>query len=62
MLEALRTFGAPLNGVSETDYAEPGIAFQIEVAPVRIDVLTEIDGVDFEEAWSGRLVADLNGL
>jgi hypothetical protein len=31
--------------------------FQIGVAPIRIDVLTSIDGVGFEEAWTGRLTA-----
>ena len=31
--------------------------FQIGVAPVRIVVLTSIDGVNFEEAWSARLIA-----
>lgn len=55
VLAALRAFGAPLHDLSETDLASPGTVFQIGVAPVRIDVITEIDGVDFEPAWSRRL-------
>ncbi len=62
VLGALRSFGAPLDGISESDFAEAGIVFQIGVAPVRIDVLTEIDGVEFGDAWRERLVADLTGL
>jgi hypothetical protein len=55
VLAALRTFGTPLHDLSETDLASPGTVFQIGVAPIRIDVITEIDGVDFEPAWSRRL-------
>ncbi len=35
---------------------QPDLIFQIGVAPVRIDVVTDIDGVDFSEAWPERLV------
>jgi hypothetical protein len=39
------------------DLARPGLIFQIGVAPIRIDVITAIDGVDFDEAWPDRLEA-----
>ena len=39
---ALEDFGAPLTGVSESDFAKPGVTFQIGVPPLRIDILTEI--------------------
>ena len=45
VLDALRDFGAPLHGLDEEDLATPGLIFQIGVAPVRIDILTAIDGV-----------------
>ena len=57
VLEALRAFGAPLHDLTEKDLTTPGVVFQIGVAPLRIDVLTAIDGVDFAEAWPSRLVA-----
>jgi hypothetical protein len=31
--------------------------FQIGVEPIRIDVITSIDGVAFEEAWAARVLA-----
>ena len=31
------------------------MVFQIGVVPVRIDILTDIDGVEFPEAWSSRI-------
>jgi hypothetical protein len=53
--DALRAFGAPLANLSPSDLATPGIVFQIGVAPVRIDILTTISGVTFDEAWSARV-------
>jgi hypothetical protein len=54
VLRALNDFGAPLAGVSESDFAKPGVTFQIGVVPLRIDILTEISRVSFDEAWNGR--------
>jgi hypothetical protein len=53
--QALRTFGAPLANLSASDLATPGIVFQIGVAPIRIDILTAISGVTFDEAWPARV-------
>ncbi len=56
VIQALIAFGAPLHDLTEEDLTQPGVVFQIGVAPVRIDVLTAIDGVDFPEAWTARLI------
>jgi hypothetical protein len=53
--EALTAFGAPLHGTSINDFATPDFVLQIGVAPIRIDVLTSITGVAFDEAWPARL-------
>jgi hypothetical protein len=55
VLEALRAFGAPLHDLSEKDLSEAGLIFQIGIAPVRIDILTALPGVEFSEAWSDCL-------
>lgn len=57
VLDALRAFGAPLQDLTEGDLSHPGTVFQVGVVPLRIDVLTGIDGVDFDEAWAGRITA-----
>jgi hypothetical protein len=41
-------------GVTRDDFLAAGQTVQIGVAPLRIDLLTEITGVDFESAWSNR--------
>ncbi len=55
VMRALRAFGAPLHDLSELDLVQPGLIFQIGVPPVRIDIVTEIDGVDFADAWPARI-------
>jgi hypothetical protein len=55
VVRALREFGAPLQGVSEADFSSPGCTYQIGVVPIRIDILTELTGLDFADAWNGRL-------
>jgi hypothetical protein len=54
LMQALRTFGAPLAEVVEADFARPGVVFQIGVPPGRIDVLTDLTGLTFTEAWDSR--------
>jgi hypothetical protein len=55
VLRALVAFGAPLHDLNEADLVRPGVVFQIGIPPVRIDVLTAIDDVVFEDAWPARL-------
>lgn len=55
VIAALTTFGAPTHDLNVDDFSHPGITFQIGIEPVRIDVLTSIDGVRFEDAWSRRI-------
>lgn len=60
--QALRAFGAPTARVAMTDFATPDIVFQMGAAPRRIDILTSISGVDFEDAWSDRKAVIVDGL
>jgi hypothetical protein len=61
-MEGLRSFGAPLLDLVVQDLTEPGLIFQIGLPPVRIDVITSIDGVDFDEAWPARLQTVYGGV
>lgn len=58
---ALAVFGTPLSDLQEDDLATPGTVFQIGVAPVRIDIVTRIDGVEFDEAWQARIPVSMGG-
>ena len=57
---ALQEFGAPLDGLKPEDFAERGKFFRMGRAPLAVDILPEIDGIDFEEAWANRLEAQID--
>lgn len=40
----------------------PNTVVQLGYPPNRIDLLTSISGVDFEEAWNGKATGELDGL
>jgi hypothetical protein len=59
---ALENFGAPRRKLTQQDLQVPENVFQIGVAPNRIDILTSITGVEFDEAWQHRERKQLNGI
>jgi hypothetical protein len=59
--QALETFGAPLDDLTLDDLSGPDVVFQIGVPPRRIDLLTSITGVSFDEAWENRTLVSLEG-
>ncbi len=59
---ALSAFGAPLGDLNQDDLSKAGTIFQIGVPPLRIDVITAIDGVDFADAWPDRFNTVFGGV
>ena len=57
LIAALTEFGAPLDAITREDFSAPGIVFQMGLPPYRIDILTEVSGVTFSEAWPARIRA-----
>ena len=51
---ALQQFGAPLDGLTQSDFSEDGFFYQMGVPPLRVDILMGIPGVQFREAWERR--------
>ncbi|MCX4240676.1 hypothetical protein [Paraliomyxa miuraensis] len=64
VIAALRAFGAPLNthDVTTEDFEHPGTVYQLGLPPNRIDLLTRISGVGFEDAWASRIVTRVGDL
>lgn len=52
---ALAAFGAPLQAIRPEDFAERGSFFRFGQDPHSFDILPDIPGVDFEEAWERRV-------
>jgi hypothetical protein len=62
VLAALSAFGAPLGDLNLEDLSRAGTIFQIGMPPLRIDLITAIDGVEFDEAWSERFSTGFGGV
>lgn len=59
---ALQRFGAPLQDLTLTDLMTADVVYQIGLPPARIDILTSISGVTFEEGWASRTTTSVGDL
>ncbi len=55
LIKALEDFGFSLSDLTWQDLATEGRVVQLGHPPLRIDLLTAIDGVEFEAAWKRRV-------
>jgi predicted nucleotidyltransferase len=64
VFEALKKFGAPLesDNITPETFTRSEITYQIGVAPIRIDILTQITGVEFSAAWNKRVSGTIFGI
>lgn len=62
LIEAIMEFGFSDLRLSPDDFTQPNSVVQLGYPPNRVDLLTSISGVDFEEAWNSRLGGELDGL
>jgi len=62
VLNALEDFGAPVGELSAEDLEKEGMVFQIGVAPRRIDIITSVDGLKFEDAFLNSLIIEIEGI
>jgi hypothetical protein len=55
ILKALSDFGFELLSLTWKDFATTGRVIQLGFPPLRIDIMTAIDGVSFDDAWSRKI-------
>ena len=60
--QVLKQFGFANIGVATEDFTAPDQVIQLGVEPHRMDLMTSISGVTFEEAWVNREYGELDGL
>jgi len=61
MLSCLKEFGFGSLDIKADDLMMPGRIIQLGVPPLRIDLINEIEGVAFSEAWNGKITAEYGG-
>jgi hypothetical protein len=62
MLAGLRDFGFGSLDITAEDFQAPERVIQLGVAPYRIDLLNSLSGLDFDDAWSDRLLSEIDGV
>lgn len=60
----LIAFGAPTEalGVRPADLEKPDMVVQLGLPPRRIDLLTGVTGLEFQDAWTTCVIHSVNGL
>jgi hypothetical protein len=61
LVEVFHRFGMQDPHVTPALFQERGKIIRMGVPPMRIEVLTEIDGVDFAECYAARVTANIDG-
>lgn len=62
VLHSLEAFGFSGLGLTEDDFVQPDSVIQLGYPPYRIDILTSIEGVEFDDAWSHRVIVAIDNL
>lgn len=62
VLDALRIFGAPLRELSKNDLTAPGTFYQIGLPPNRIDIITQLEEMEFVPCWERRKTVSVGDL
>ena len=57
LMRAFLSFGIPMIGVTQEDFATPKTQFSIGVPPCEIDFLTSIPGLEFAAAWENKKIS-----
>ena len=58
----LRDFGFGGLGLKQADFVNSYQVIQLGLPPNRIDLLTSMTGVSFDEAWADKVEAELEGM
>ncbi len=62
VMRAISSFGAPLFNLTLSDLQKEGTVFQIGVAPRRIDIITALSGIQFDEAFENSVLVEMEGV
>ena len=61
LVSALEDFGFGSLGLTPADFLEEGVVVQLGYPPKRIDILTQVDGVQFDSCWGRRVEVEIGG-
>jgi len=62
MMKVLHEFGFAALDLREEDFLTKGNVIQLGYPPLRIDILTQATGVDFDECFASKVQAEIDGI
>ena len=62
MIKAIEQFGFGLLGIEEKDFLAVDTIIQLGYPPCRIDLLTTLSGVDFDQCFATKVVVEIDGI
>jgi len=62
MLQVIAQFGFASLGLKQEDFTRDNYVTQLGYPPLRIDILTAISGVEFDDAYANRINAEIDDL
>jgi hypothetical protein len=61
IVAALEDFGFGSLGLTPADFLEDDMVVQLGYPPQRIDIITQVDGVDFSPCWDRHVEIEIGG-
>lgn len=62
LVAALRAFGFDVPGLDAALFTEPSRVVRMGVPPMRIEFLTSVSGVEFDDCYATRVIVDWSGI
>jgi len=62
IMAALSDFGFSSLELSAEDFLMKGYVIQLGQPPFRIDILTQVDGLEFEDCYPDKIIVDIDGV
>lgn len=62
MVRVIKDFGFGSSNLTESDFLSKNFITQLGYDPLRIDILNDLDGVSFKEAWQNRKIVNISGV
>ena len=62
VLKALTDFGAPVDNLSISELATPGLIYVFGIPPIRVDLLNKPSGATFATSWKTKIKVDVGGV
>ncbi len=62
IVKALLEFGFGSLDINESDFLKTNFVVQLGYPPNRIDILTGVSGLDFQECWNEKKIIESNGI